>query len=242
MSIIVLGSAISFDSLLTTIHVLPTTKPGSIVANLTLLIDEAALNSSYYMEIYKYNNGRVYHNDSGWIGPHLLYNINPLFELISSTPDVVVSDGNRLIFKNSAIQHLRMAPPAKCVTDSTRYVAVSFGLRLLSDSLYHLGDHLIIIKVSFCTRTKSYFFHQYVRLTVEAGKDCDKGLLFKFNYVAMTYILHYLSVLLFQSVQTVRSCITLLSIAVCLLAHVGTLHSDHTQLHTVKQVCLLCMG
>ena len=137
MSIIVLGSAISFDSLLTTVHVLPTTKPGSIVANLTLLIDEAALNSSYYMEIYKYNNVRVYHNDSGWIGPHLSSNINPLFQLISSTPDVVVSDGNinSLIFKNSAIQHLRMASPVKCVTDSTRYVAVSFGLHLLSDSL-----------------------------------------------------------------------------------------------------------
>ena len=49
MSIIVLGFAISLDSLLTTVHVLPTTKPGSIVANLTLLIDEAALNSSYYI-------------------------------------------------------------------------------------------------------------------------------------------------------------------------------------------------
>ena len=185
MSIIVLGFAISLDSLLTTVHVLPTTKPGSIVANLTLLIDEAALNSSYYMEIYKYNNGRVYHNKSGWIGPHLSNNLNPLFELILSAPDVVVSDANRLIFKNSTIQRLRMAPPVKCVTDSTRYVAVSFGLRLLSDLLYHLGDHLIEIQGSLRTRTKSYSFHQYVRLSVEAGKDCDKGLLFKFNYVAI---------------------------------------------------------
>ena len=32
---------------------------------------------------------------------------------------------------------------------------------------------------------------------------------------------------------------TLLSIAVCLLAHVGTLHSGHTQQLTVKQVCIL---
>ena len=31
---------------------------------------------------------------------------------------------------------------------------------------------------------------------------------------------------------------TLLSIAVCLLAHVGIVHSGHTPLHTVKQVCL----
>ena len=171
MSIIVLGSAISFDSLLTTVHVLPTTKPGSIVANLTLLIDEAALNSSYYMIIYKYNTG-VYHNNSGLINPHLSKNINSLFELTSSTPGFVVqfvSDGNinRLILTNSAIQ--QMASPVKCVTDSTKYVAVSFGLRLLSDSLYHLGDHLIQIHVRFNTRTNLYDFHQYVRLTVEAG-------------------------------------------------------------------------
>ena len=46
-----------------------------------------------------------------------------------------------------------------------------------------------------------------------------------------------LSVLLFQSVQTVLSCMTLLSIAVCLLAHVGTVHSGFTQQLTVKQVC-----
>ena len=31
---------------------------------------------------------------------------------------------------------------------------------------------------------------------------------------------------------------TLNSIAVCLLAHVGIVHSDHTPLLTVKQVCL----
>ena len=166
-----LGSAISFDSLLNTVHVLPTTKPGSIVANLTLLIDEAALNASYFLIISKYIGG-VYHNDSGWVNPHYSNNIDPLFELISSTPDVVVSeDGNiyRLIFKNSAIQHLRMASPVKCVTDSTRYVAVSFGLHLLSDSLYHLGDHIIMIQVSLQTKTNSYIFQQNVRLTVEAG-------------------------------------------------------------------------
>ena len=169
--IIVLGSAISFDSLLNTIHVLPTTKPGSIVVNLTLLIDEAALNSSYYMEIYKYVTVRVYHNESGWISLSSM-NINSLFELTSSTPaGLVVTHGNfnRLIFMNSAIQYLRMTSPVKCVTDSTRYVAVSFGLRLLSDSLYHLGDHLIQIHVRFRTRTNLYDFHQYVRLTVEAG-------------------------------------------------------------------------
>ena len=184
--IIVLGSAISFDSLLNTVHVLSTTKPGSIVANLTLLIDEAALNSSYYMAIYKYSTVRVYHNESGWINPHLSKNINSLFELTSSTPaGLGVTDGNinRLIFKNSAIQYLRMTSPVKCVTDTTKYIAVSFGLRLLSDSLYHLGDHLITIYVSFRTRTNSYYIRQYVQLTVEAGMDCDKGLLFKFLYL-----------------------------------------------------------
>ena len=166
---IVLGSAVSSDSLLSTVHVLPTTKPGSIVANLTLLIDEAALNSSYYMIISKFFR-LVYHNDSGWISPHISSNINPLFELISSAPDVVVSDDNRLIFNTSVtLSRLRMASPVKCVTNSTRYVAVSYGLRLLSDSLYHLGDHSILIKVGFHTKSKSYFFNQYVRLTVEAG-------------------------------------------------------------------------
>ena len=166
---IVLGSAVSSDSLLTTVHVLPTTKPGSIVANLTLLIDEAALNSSYYMIISKFV-GPVYHNNSGWIIPHFSRKIKPLFELISSAPDLVVPDDNRLIFNTSAtLSRLRMASPVKCVTDSTRYVAVSYGLRLLSDSLYHLGDHSIFIEAGFHTKSKSYFFNQYVRLTVEAG-------------------------------------------------------------------------
>ena len=168
MTIIVLGSAISFDSLLNTVHVLPTTKPGSIVANVTLLIDESALNSSFYLIIYKYI-GPVYHNDSGWISPHFSNNINPLFEIISPTPNFFISDDNSLIYNNSAILRLRMASPVKCVTDSRRYVAVSFGLRLLSDSLYHLGDQIITIEAGLHTKTNSYFIYQYVRLTVEAG-------------------------------------------------------------------------
>ena len=46
---------------------------------------------------------------------------------------------------------------------------------------------------------------------------------------------------LIQSVRTVLSCMTLLTIAVCLLAHVGIVHSDHTPLLTVKQVCILVL-
>ena len=179
--LIVLGSTISFDSLLNAVHVLPTTKPGSIIANITLLINETALKSSYYMTISN-NFRRIYFNNSGWVYPHYSRNIEPLFELISSTPDLVVTDGFTLIFKNSSIlSRLRMASPVQeCVTDSTRYVAVSFGLRLLSDSLYHLGDHFITIDVGLFTRINSYYFHQYVRLTVEAGMYCDKGPLFEF--------------------------------------------------------------
>ena len=159
--VVCIGSAISFDSLLNTVHVLPTTKPGSIVANVTLLIDEAALNSSSYLIIYKYI-GPVYHNDSGWISPHFSNNINPLFEITSPTPDFFISDDNGLIYNKSAILRLRMASPVKCVTDSTRYVAVSFGLHLLSDSLYHLGDQIITIEAGLHTKTNSYFIYQYV--------------------------------------------------------------------------------
>ena len=53
----------------------------------------------------------------------------------------------------------------ECVTDSKRYVAVSFGLCLLSDSLYHLGDHLITITAHF----ENISSHQTVQLTVEAA-------------------------------------------------------------------------
>ena len=188
--LIVLGSAFSFDSLLTTVHVLPTTKPGSIVANLTLLIDEAVLNSANFLAITN-NFRQVYHNNSGWIGHCYSNNINPLFELIFSTPDLVVTD-DTLIFKNSTVlSHLRMASPVQvCVSDSKRYVAVSFGLRLLSDSLYHLGDHLIKIQAALFNKTDSYYSLQYVQLTVEAGMYCDKRILFKF--ICMTYYMHSL--------------------------------------------------
>ena len=91
--------------------------------------------------------GQVRHNNSGRITIHYSRNIDPLFELTLSTPDLVVTDEFSLKFKNSSIlSRLRMASPVReCVTDSTRYVAISFGLRLLSDSLFHLGDHLISI-------------------------------------------------------------------------------------------------
>ena len=181
LSLFYVGSAISFDSLLNTVHVLPTTKPGLIVANVTLLIDEAALNSSSYLIIYKYI-GPVYHNDSGWISTHFSNNINPLFEITSPTPDFFISDDNGLIYNKSAILRLRMASPVKCVTDSTRYVAVSFGLHLLSDSLYHLGDQIITIEAGLHTKTNSYFIYQYVRLTVEAG-NVWIVIKFKFHYL-----------------------------------------------------------
>ena len=59
------------------------------------------------------------------------------------------------------------------------------------------------------------------------------------NEYSNTY--NYMYVLLIQSVRIVLSCMTLLSIAVCLLAHVGIVHSDHTPLLTVKQVCILVL-
>ena len=161
---IVLGSAVSFDSLLKEVYVLPTTKPGSIVANLSLLIDETVLNSSYYMTI----SGLVSHNDSGKITTNLLSNnFRPLFELTSSAPDLVVSDDNT----GGLISHLRMTSPVLgCVSNSTGYVAVSFGLRLLSDSLYHLGGHFISIQADLKNGTNTInYSRQSLRLIVEAG-------------------------------------------------------------------------
>ena len=153
---IVLGSAVSFHSLLNTVHVLLSTKPGSKVTNLTLLIDEAALNSSYYLIISKYNDEVVYHNNSGRSIIHYSHNIEPLFELTSSTPDLVSSN-------DTLISHLRLASPVQeCVTaDSTRYVAVSFSLHLLSDSLYHLGNHLIVIRADFKNRSSTNAYISY---------------------------------------------------------------------------------
>ena len=179
---IVLGSAVSFDSLLKEVYVLPTTKPGSIVANLSLLIDETVLNSSYYMTISK-DIGSISHNDSGKITTNLLSNnFRPLFELTSSAPDLVVSDDNT----GRLISHLRMTSPVQeCVTNSTRYVAVSFGLRLLSDSLYHLGGHFISIRAELKNGTNTInYSRQSLRLIVEAG--------IIFNTI-MTFFLHVCS-------------------------------------------------
>ena len=184
---IVLGSAVSFDSLLKEVYVLPTTKPGSIVANLSLLTDETVLNSTYYMTISK-DIGSISHNDSGKITTNLLSNnFRPLFELTSSAPDLVVSDDNT----GRLISHLRMASPVLgCVSNSTRYVAVSFGLRLLSDSLYHLGGHFISIQADLKNGTNTInYSRQSLRLIVEAGITYN---IIIFNTI-MTSFLHVCS-------------------------------------------------
>ena len=250
---------VAFDPILQTVKVHPTSKSGSTVATLKLWIDEAVLDSSTGLSILKYFS-LVHHNFSDQIVPRFSH-VRPLFEM-SPSENSSISSIFYLNLDSATLPHLIASSMERCAVTSSakRYVAISIDLKLLSDSLYHLGDHNIYIYGYLYSPNNSYTFDTILKLRVEAGlinlpMSLTLSLIYKCQFAHLVlYEVHTLywimntliitlslSVHLFQSVRTVLNCMTLNSIAVCLLAHVGIVHSDHTHLHTVKQVCLTSM-
>ena len=159
----------AFDPLPQYVQVHPTTKSGSTVATLKLWIDEAVLNLSTSLRIFKVA-GIISHNFSDQIVPHFTSHIQPLFK-ISPSEDPSIANISYLNFDAATLSRLMASSMEWCaVTSSTkRYVAISLDLRLLDDSLYHLGEHNVIIGADLYTPNNHYAFDTVLGLTVEAG-------------------------------------------------------------------------
>ena len=162
-------STMAFDPVPQTVQVHPMSKSGSTVGKLKLWINKAILDSSTGLRIWKYFS-YIHHNFSDQIVSHPFssHKFLPVFE-ISPSEDPSISG---TYFNSTTLSHLTAPSMERCaVTGSTkRYVAISLDLRLLSDSLYHLGQHNIIISAVLHMPNNSYIiFETILRLRVEAG-------------------------------------------------------------------------
>ena len=159
----------AFDPLPQLVQVDPTSKSGSTVATVKLWIDEAVLNSSTSLSISKYT-GLIHQNFSDQTIPLFSTHVRPLFEM-SPSENSSISSINYLNFDSATLPHLTASSMERCAVTSSlkRYVAISFDLKLLSDSLYHLGDHNIYMDAFLLSRNRSYMFDTILKLRVEAG-------------------------------------------------------------------------
>ena len=158
----------AFDPIPQTVQVKPTSKSGSTVATLKLWVDEAILNSSASLRISKYA-GLVLHNNSDQIMPRFISHIQSLLEM-SPSEDPSISSTFYLNLDDVTLSRLIGSSMEQCIASSAkRYIAISLDLRLLNDSLYHLGDHSILMGAYLRTPNNTYTFHTILKLTVEAG-------------------------------------------------------------------------
>ena len=163
---------IVFESAQQTVRVTPSTTAGSTLATVTLLIDTAFLTdenirNTSSLNIYK-NPGVIQHNDNGSIIPRYYSNVRPLFKMVLKN-NATISGEYFLQFDSNHLRQLRDTSPVKCIKNDTSYLAISVDLTLLSDSLFHLGDHLIYISTSMNVNNSYYSFSTVVKLKVEAG-------------------------------------------------------------------------
>ena len=159
----------SFDPILQIVQVHPTTKSGSTVATVKLWVDEAVLNSSTSLIIEKLT-GLIQHNFSELVVPHFSSHVQPLFEM-SPSENSSISSISFLYFDSATLPGLTASSMERCAVTSSakRYVAISIDLKLLSDSLYHLGDHNIYMSAVLFLRNQFYAFTTLLKLRVEAG-------------------------------------------------------------------------
>ena len=163
---------IVFESTQQTVRVTPSTTAGSTLATVTLLIDTALLTdenirNTSSLNIYK-NSGVIQHNDNGSIIPHYSSNVRPLFKMVLKN-NATISGEYFLQFDSNRLRQFRDTSPVKCIKNDTSYLAISVDLKLLSDSLFHLGDHPIYISASLNVNNSYYSFSTVVKLKVEAG-------------------------------------------------------------------------
>ena len=142
----------------------PETAAGSKVATVRILIDEMTLSNTSSLSL-DYYYGSVFHNNSGtslsyWHSSHPLFKLVPSNNFSSPTSysyHPYYYYYNYLYFNSTAVAELRELSPVYCTVNSQNYIAISLDLYLLSDSLYHLGDHAVNILGNFISNNTNYY-------------------------------------------------------------------------------------
>ena len=174
MCILLLGQPIQFDNVQHTVTVTPQSTAGMKVAFISIMAEESALKNADSLLILKTNlfvrNNNSNNNNSGQSFVRLP-TVTPTlaFGLSNSTVRPSASTNSFLIFTKSAIADLIAASQVSCIIDSTKYINIPFELRLLSESFFHLGDHVIAINGILLGNNTFREFPTFISLKVDAG-------------------------------------------------------------------------
>ena len=168
-----LGQPIQFDNVQHTVTVTPQSTAGTKVAFINIMADESALKNADSLFILKTNlfvrNNNI--NNSSGQSFVRLPTVTPTlaFGLSNSTVRPSASTNSFLIFTESAIADLIAASQVSCIINSTKYITIPFELRLLSESFFHLGDHVIAINGILLGNNTFREFPTFISLKVDAG-------------------------------------------------------------------------
>ena len=140
--------------------------PDSLLGTVDIFIDEKIINSSDSLRVTEYTD-IILHNNSESSGYYYdWHNIRPTFHLTANNTYSTRMDDYSITFNTSSLAKLRDSPSAQCTDGTTQYLILKLNLVLTSDSLYHLGDHSIYIRVYL---NNGYYIHTSVLLRVQAG-------------------------------------------------------------------------
>ena len=136
-------------------------------------MDTAILNNASRLSLWKGTLwGFVQHNSSGRSVLHN-HDTYPLFKMsLSSNP--TISYPFYLSYNSTAVAELRELSPVYCTVDSRNYSAITVDLYLLSNALYHLGDHSIYIFGAVQSNNSNYWKATILNLRVKAGNVFTK--------------------------------------------------------------------
>lgn len=168
---LLLGQPIQFDNVQRTVTVTPQSTAGTKVAFINIMADESTLKNADSLFILKTNLFvRNSNNNSGQSFVRLP-TVTPTlaFGLSNSTARPSASTNSFLIFTKSAIADLIATSQVSCIINSTKYITIPFELRLLSESLFHLGDHVIAINGILLGNNTFREFPTFLSLKVDAG-------------------------------------------------------------------------
>ena len=134
-------------------------------------MNEMILNNSTTLFLWIYPHF-ILHNNSGRLQLYY-HHTQPLFKLVpsnnSSNPTTFSS--HYFYFNSTAFAELRKVSPVYCTVNSHSYITISLDVVLLSNSLYHLGDHPIDIGASLVYNNSYYYTNTITSLRVKAGKN-----------------------------------------------------------------------
>ena len=188
-----------FDETPKGVQMTPETTPGMMVATLRMLIDEMTLNNTSSLYLWAYSDN-VYHNNSDIIWQEYFqyysHSILPLFKLMPSNNSLTPTNvtNNIAYFNSTAVAKLKELSPVDCSANSQRYIAISLDLYLLSNSLYHLGDHSVYFHAKIISNGSNYYPNTTLTLRVHAGREYTSTVL-QCSIVYVCYNTYYYNLL-----------------------------------------------